>query len=202
MKSCALHIWSQSSCPERKLMLITKHHFAALKTSWKSLVVTTPGIPELGDHDLTVVYNNGYTFLATSQPNKVFFFVIFRLEKSYTWPKRERYTDEDAEALAKSISDRPVCDSLVFGEIWKQRIRASVVSLEEGVMEHWHHGRIVLAGDAAHKASVSKAACLDPYQFCRRPVSDFTKHRSTPTWRSVETQPSSPWPPCATTSTE
>jgi len=134
-------------------VLIIKLQPLALKTSWKTLLVTTEAIPELGDRDLTVTYNNGYTFLATSQPNRVFFFVIFRLDKAYTWPKREHFTDKDADALAESIADRPVCDSLVFGEVWKRRIRSSVIALEEGVMEHWHHGRIALVGDSAHKVS-------------------------------------------------
>ena len=44
-------------------------------------------------------------------------------------------------------------DTLVFGEVWKRRIRASIVNLEEGVLDHWYHGRIVLAGDSAHKVS-------------------------------------------------
>lgn len=121
------------------------------KTSWKTLALTTPAIPELGDRDLTVTYNEGITFLVTSQPHATYFFVIFRLDEPYTWPRRKRYTDADAEALAEEVADKPVTDQIVFAEVWKRRNRAVVIPLEEYVMEHWHHGRIVLVGDAAHK---------------------------------------------------
>lgn len=115
----------------------------------------TPAIPELGDRDLVVTYNNDFTFLATSQPNAVFFFVIFRLDESFSWPNRRRYTEADAETLAQLVADKPVTDTLLFGELWKRRTRAAVLSLEEYVLEHWHHGRIVLAGDAAHKVRLN-----------------------------------------------
>ncbi|KAH8197653.1 hypothetical protein TruAng_008197 [Truncatella angustata] len=131
--------------------LIQTKEKTSLKTSWKTLVFITPGIPELGERDLTVTYNDGFTFLVTSQPNAVYFFVIFRHDKPFTWPRRERHTDAEADELAARVADKPVTDQLVFQEIWKRRTRASVISLEECVMEHWHHGRIVLAGDAVHK---------------------------------------------------
>lgn len=57
----------------------------------------------------------------------------------------------DAERLATRVKDHPVSDSLLFGEVWNSRTRAQLVSLEEGVLKHWHSGRMVLAGDAVHK---------------------------------------------------
>jgi 2-polyprenyl-6-methoxyphenol hydroxylase-like FAD-dependent oxidoreductase len=53
------------------------------------------------------------------------------------------------------VADKPVTDQLLFFEIWRRRNRASVISLEEGVMEHWHHCRICLLGDAVHKVRLS-----------------------------------------------
>ena len=110
-----------------------------------------PAAPGLGGRDMTVVHDKRYSFLALTQPDRVFFFVFFRLKKSFSWPKRERYTDEDAEALAASIADHPVAPTMVFGELWNKRHRGALISLEEGVLEHWHHGRIALAGDSVHK---------------------------------------------------
>ncbi|KAK8029894.1 FAD binding domain protein [Apiospora rasikravindrae] len=131
--------------------LVQAKEKTSLKTSWKTLIFITPGIPALGERDLTVTYNDGFTFLVTSQPDAVYFFVIFRREKPFTWPKREHHTEADVEKLAAQVLDKPVTDQLLFSEVWKRRTRASVVSLEEYVLEHWHHGRIVLAGDAVHK---------------------------------------------------
>ncbi|KAI8630199.1 hypothetical protein F5Y19DRAFT_484078 [Xylariaceae sp. FL1651] len=121
------------------------------KASWKTLAMTTPEISELGERNLTVTYIDGVAFLVTSQPDAAYFFVIFRLDMPFTWPKRERYTDGDAEALAELVADKPVTNQIVFAEVWKRRNRAVVIALEEYVTEHWHHGRIAVCGDAVHK---------------------------------------------------
>ncbi|KAH6603968.1 fad binding domain-containing [Trichoderma cornu-damae] len=137
--------------------LIPNKEKTSLKTSWKTLALTTPPIPELGDSYLTVTYNRGITFLATSQPHAVYFFVIFALDEPFTWPHRERYTEEDAQKLADLVIDKPITQELLFGEVWRRRTRSAVISLEECVMDHWHHGRIVLAGDAVHKVHPNMA---------------------------------------------
>ena len=113
----------------------------------------TTDIPELGHRDLTVVHNKDYSHMFTMTQHKAYFFVFFRLKKPVTWPNRSRYTDQDAEEIAESIANHPVSETVVFGEVWKRRIRAVVVNLEEGVLDHWYSGRITLAGDAAHKVS-------------------------------------------------
>ena len=127
-----------------------------MKTNWKALILTTPKIPELGERDMTVTYNDGFTFVVTSQPNIVAVNVVFRLDIPFTWPKRERFTEKDIEALAELVADKPVSNGLLFSDIWKRRQRAAIVSLEEGVLKHFHHGRICLIGDAAHKVSCTK----------------------------------------------
>ncbi|KAL9127723.1 MAG: hypothetical protein Q9217_003453 [Psora testacea] len=126
---------------------------SSMKTNWKCLVGMGPAAPGLGERDMTVIHNNRYSFLALTQPDRVFWFVFFRLDKPYTWPKRERYTDEDAEKLAASVADHAVSPTMVFGELWQKRYRGMLIPIEEGVLEHWHNGRIVLAGDCVHKVT-------------------------------------------------
>lgn len=122
-----------------------------MKTEWKALIGIAPATPEMGQREMTVVHHPRNSFLALSQPDQVFFFWFFRLEKPFTWPKRASYTDLDAEELAATVSDHPISDSMVFGELWKRRSRGALISIEEGILDHWHYGRIVLAGDSAHK---------------------------------------------------
>lgn len=159
----------------------------AIETHRKCLIGMGPAAPGLGERDMTVVHNTRYLFLTLTQPDHVFFFVFFRLEKSFTWPKRERYTDGDAEALAASVADHPIAPSMVFGEMWEKRYRGSLISIE-GVLEHWHHGRIVLAGDSVHK--VRSHLCISTSQTTPNQNIDKFAIRSRPTlpWEEIH-----PW---------
>lgn len=107
--------------------------------------------PGLGTNDMTFVCNNGYTFQFLTQPNAIYFMIHHKLPEPIRWPARVRYTENDAEEVAAKFADHPISDSLVFGDLWRNRIRGHLISLEEGVLEHFFFGRTVLIGDAAHK---------------------------------------------------
>ena len=86
-----------------------------------------------------------------AQPHQTMFFVCVKEQRLSHWPKRTQFTEQDAEDEATRIADMPVTEHLLFGEIWTQRTRGYLCSLEEGIFEHWSFGRIVLVGDSAHK---------------------------------------------------
>jgi hypothetical protein len=100
---------------------------------------------------MTETHNTHFNFHTLTQPDRIFWFLYVKLDRPTYWPHRTKYTESDAEDLANEFADHPVSKNLLFGELWKKRIRATLASLEEGVFEHWHSGRIVLVGDAAHK---------------------------------------------------
>jgi 2-polyprenyl-6-methoxyphenol hydroxylase-like FAD-dependent oxidoreductase len=137
--------------------LITLDEKRRLKTQWKSLLGIAPPTPGLGKINFNVTSANGNTFLGMAQPDQVYFFFIFHTDEKFSWPKRVNYTEEDAERLAAEHADYGITDTMTFGELWKTRTRGALVNLEEGVLDHWHSGRIVLAGDAAHKVTPNMA---------------------------------------------
>ena len=100
---------------------------------------------------MTCVHEQGFSFLFLSQPKQVYFFVFSKLPRQTRWPDQQKWTERDAEELADKIKDHPVSDSLLFGTIWRSRIRGQLVSVEEGIFKQWHFGRMVLVGDSAHK---------------------------------------------------
>ena len=67
------------------------------------------------------------------------------------WPERRTFTKEDAEREAAKIAAVPVTQGVSFGNIWRDRTRGYLCSLEEGVFDYWYSGRMVLVGDSAHK---------------------------------------------------
>ncbi|KAJ0307415.1 hypothetical protein COL5a_000270 [Colletotrichum fioriniae] len=62
-----------------------------------------------------------------------------------------RYSKEDTEELALEHWEDLVFENVTFGDIYKNKIMATLVPLEEYVFEKWHYQRIVCIGDASHK---------------------------------------------------
>ena len=120
-------------------------------TTYNCLIGIAPMQSGLGTRDMTCVCNDRYSFLFLTQPDTIFFIVHLKLQEPLRWPSRAKYTDEDADKVAAKLADHPVSESLVFGELWRSRTRGHLVSLEEGVLDHWFFGRTVLAGDSVHK---------------------------------------------------
>ncbi|KAL6409977.1 hypothetical protein AUP68_06385 [Ilyonectria robusta] len=85
--------------------------------------------------------------------------VYERLDK----PTRERirFTESDQDDLIQRWGDLPLLrdGQLSLRDAYKAKLQSGLVSLEEGVVQHWSwDGRVVLAGDAAHKFTPSTAA--------------------------------------------
>lgn len=66
-----------------------------------------------------------------------------------------RYTTEERDRLAKELADIMVAPSVRFQDLWESTIKetAAMVNQEEGYCDKWYHERVVLAGDAVHKAT-------------------------------------------------
>ncbi|KAL8754366.1 MAG: hypothetical protein Q9184_005136 [Pyrenodesmia sp. 2 TL-2023] len=117
----------------------------------------TPMRPGLGTNDMTLVCNNGYTIQVLTQPNSIYWMIHHKLPEPVRYPDRVRYSEKDAEQVAAKYMNHPVSESLVFSDLWHNRTRGHLISLEEGVLEHFFFGRTVLIGDAAHKVTPNSA---------------------------------------------
>ncbi|KUI61461.1 Zeaxanthin epoxidase, chloroplastic [Cytospora mali] len=115
---------------------ITAEEKTSLVTSYKSLVGVAKPVPGV---------------------DKTFFFVNWKLPQKKRWPHKGKWSDEEAEQAAISVADVPITDTVVFGELWKNKTRAHLIGLEEGTFDHWHFGRAVLAGDSVHKVTPNLA---------------------------------------------
>ncbi|KAF4471445.1 Zeaxanthin epoxidase chloroplastic [Fusarium albosuccineum] len=72
--------------------------------------------------------------------------------------ERVRFTKDDEAALVERWGHLPLVPGgkLSLKEAFAARTESGLVSLEEGVVDHWSYdGRIVLTGDAAHKFTPS-----------------------------------------------
>jgi 2-polyprenyl-6-methoxyphenol hydroxylase-like FAD-dependent oxidoreductase len=74
---------------------------------------------------------------------------------------RVRYTEADQVALVERWGHIPLAPGgkLTLKDAFSARTQSGLVSLEEGVVDHWSWGgRVVLAGDSAHKFTPSLGA--------------------------------------------
>ncbi|KAK8102443.1 hypothetical protein PG984_015589 [Apiospora sp. TS-2023a] len=132
---------------------ISNKEMKSLTASYKCLVGVATPVRGVELNAMTVVHNDGFSFLLLTQPHMIFFFVFIKHDRTYHWPEFPRYTKDDADMCAASLAALPVNDNVLFGDIWANRIRGELINVEEVVFQHWHAGRIVLVGDAAHKVT-------------------------------------------------
>ncbi|KAI0884187.1 putative dehydrogenase [Annulohypoxylon maeteangense] len=96
-------------------------------------------------------HGNGVASQTVPGKKYAYFSILRKLPTPTT--ARHRYSEKELEEEVKSFADLHLFPNITFGEIWKtvKRDEVSLVHLEEGIIDKWHHGRIVLLGDSVHK---------------------------------------------------
>jgi 2-polyprenyl-6-methoxyphenol hydroxylase-like FAD-dependent oxidoreductase len=108
-----------------------------------------PGMPTDKSH---LCFNSGHSAIVISGiRGRIFWFKFEKLDKKYYVPDIPRFTKDDARRTIEKRLKVPITETVLFEEIWKRTTNFDMVSLEEGLFEHWHCGRMVIIGDAAHK---------------------------------------------------
>lgn len=115
------------------------------KTLWCSFPRRYEFTP--GDHHIT--HGNIASLQFINSSRRAWVFVYEKLDKQTT--ERSRYTEADMEAFAAKHGDMKLGNRLRLKDVFKYRTAAGMTNLEEGMLKHWSHGRIVLAGDSCHK---------------------------------------------------
>ncbi|KAL2807716.1 FAD binding domain protein [Aspergillus granulosus] len=137
--------------------MISAAEMSCLKTRYKCLVGLSRGVPNFDPGSMTVVHYDGFSFLLFTHPDLIFWFVFIQLDQTYSYPHFPKYTQEDIASQAAALSGLQITEQVRFREIWDNRLRGELVNIEEGIFDHWHFGRTVLVGDAAHKVTPNVA---------------------------------------------
>ncbi|KAF2152366.1 FAD/NAD(P)-binding domain-containing protein [Myriangium duriaei CBS 260.36] len=89
--------------------------------------------------------------------DRIYFFMIEKLDRIYGTQEIPKYTKEDAVQFAEQIRDWKM-QHTTFGEVWKNVESYALVPLEEANYEKWAYGRIACAGDATTKMTPNSGA--------------------------------------------
>ncbi|RYP42596.1 hypothetical protein DL767_000120 [Monosporascus sp. MG133] len=108
-----------------------------------------PGVEDgvqmsLLDYDLTIHAFNG-------KRRKVFWFVIVKTKKHYSYTDRPHFDTHDARKICESLKSKKLDSTVTFGDMWANCDIFTITPLEEGYFKTWHFGRLVCMGDAVRK---------------------------------------------------
>lgn len=82
----------------------------------------------------------------------IYWFVFQDLKTSIPFGQMPRYTQEE---LCGVVADTTVTDGVKFADIFTNRTTAVMTALEEGVVDTWFAGRLLLLGDSGIKYPIT-----------------------------------------------
>lgn len=109
---------------------------------------------------------------STEVSGRVFWFLFEKMDKRYRYPDIPKFTDEEAETLARRYLDIRMTETNTFADLWENRVQFKLVALEEALHKKWTWERFVCAGDSAHKVCTPTPEDM--------PVPSLTGHQWTP----------------------
>ena len=112
------------------------------------------GLPDLGPADVHIVFGQDTTKLLFTQPGIAYWALMYKDEYSQP-PKPFKPDQQEQEEVAQRFKDLKLTENLTFEGLWKNKTRTGLLNIEEGILDKWHAGRIVLVGDSAHKVCLS-----------------------------------------------
>lgn len=106
----------------------------------------------------------GHLYLVLTAPGgRVYWFLFHELGETKHGEDIPRFSKEDESLLAAQYRNDKITETMTFGDLYDNRIKSTLVPLEEHVFRRWHFQRILIIGDAATKvftADVSSAQSM------------------------------------------
>lgn len=104
--------------------------------------------------DVNLVHKRNITLaVMAGKGGKLFWFLFFKLSKPCVGLDLPRFTAKDEAELLIKNADVHATETVTFGDIYANKIMSTTTALPHHVFTIWHHGRILIIGDAAHKVS-------------------------------------------------
>ncbi|KAI1132771.1 hypothetical protein F5Y10DRAFT_230740 [Nemania abortiva] len=100
--------------------------------------------------DIGTFFETHGTYMSSqisADKNRMHFGIYRKLPNPTTISKKE-YSEAEVAEFVKAFSNVMVMPRLSFAELYENCEWTKLVNQPEGLLEHWYHGRIVLAGDS------------------------------------------------------
>ncbi|KAK1726535.1 FAD binding domain-containing protein [Colletotrichum acutatum] len=94
----------------------------------------------------------GHLYLVISAPGgRVYWFLFHELGETKYGKDIPKFSKEDELLLSTQHREDHITEDMTFGDLYDNRIKSTLVPLEEHVFRRWHFQRILIIGDAATK---------------------------------------------------
>ncbi|KAI0136167.1 FAD-binding domain-containing protein [Xylariales sp. AK1849] len=102
--------------------------------------------------NLHSIFGEKSSYLVNGGPKgRVYWFQFTKLPQVVHGSKIPKYSKTDLESHVEARFNDAILPDLTFGDLYKQRVVATMTALPEYVYKQWYFDRIITLGDAAHK---------------------------------------------------
>lgn len=105
--------------------------------------------PGINPGDEWHMHGSGISSLLLAGSEKTWFMFSQRLPKPTR--ERRRYTKQDINSFMGELGHAHCTSTLTLNDLYQARTSCYLTDLHEGLIQHFHHDRIVLVGDAVNK---------------------------------------------------
>ncbi|KAB8261873.1 hypothetical protein BDV32DRAFT_157866 [Aspergillus pseudonomiae] len=131
---------------------VSKRERRSMKVEYACVFGISSPVPGLDAGDQVNAFHHRLTIITIQgKCGRVFWFVIKRLDDTYTYPDTVRFSSTDAVRTCEKVAHFSLTNGATFGQVWENREVMSMTALEENIFSTWHADRIVCIGDSMHK---------------------------------------------------
>ncbi|KAL1859280.1 hypothetical protein Plec18170_002396 [Paecilomyces lecythidis] len=138
--------------------LITQREKTGMKTEYACIFGISSPIDGLKPGEQVEAFYDGFTVITIhGKGGRLFWFMIKKMERKFTYPDRPRFPPEVVERIIASIGHYRLWGNIKVQDIWDRKEVGSMTPLEENVFSTWYYDRMALVGDSVHKVCVFSA---------------------------------------------
>ncbi|OGM42673.1 FAD binding monooxygenase [Aspergillus bombycis] len=131
---------------------VSKREKRSMKVEYACVFGISSPVSGLNAGDQVNAFHDGLTIITIQgKHGRVFWFVIQKLDDTYTYPDTVRFSSADAVRTCEKVAHFSLTNGATFGQVWENREVTSMTALEENIFSTWHADRIVCIGDSIHK---------------------------------------------------
>ncbi|KAL5335611.1 hypothetical protein BJX70DRAFT_374615 [Aspergillus crustosus] len=143
-------MWSYSNSPDLGRIALRGHK--GLTVEYSCIFGISSAVTGLEVGEQVASMHDGFTIMTyQGLGGRVYWFVVEKLDRKYTYPHLPRFTQQDAANGCERLGDVWLRNTVHFRDVWANRETFAMTALEECVLRPWHSGRIVCIGDSIHK---------------------------------------------------